>query len=145
MLKEETNDKSVYSYCCTYFCCPYFWVLPDAKASSEILYTSVYSVVCRDTFWWYLTGDLWNWLGSDHPITRVDHNGGERLCSTAANVDHAIGFCFDRRGIYQDERKRKNQKNQLYCVGYFVGHDSNRCTDRNRDGYVVWFRRCEFY
>ena len=50
MLKEETNDKSVYSYCCTYFCCPYLWVLPDAKASSEILYTSVYSVVCRDTF-----------------------------------------------------------------------------------------------
>ena len=33
-----------------YFCCPYLWVLPDAKASSEILYTSVYSVVCRDTF-----------------------------------------------------------------------------------------------
>ncbi|EQC81389.1 L-cystine uptake protein TcyP [Enterococcus sp. HSIEG1] len=43
------------------------------------------------------------------------------------------------------KESEKNQKNQLYCVGYFVGHDSNRCTDRNRDGYVVWFRRCEFY
>lgn len=43
------------------------------------------------------------------------------------------------------KESEKIKKNQLYCVGYFVGHDSNRCTDRNRDGYVVWFRRCEFY
>ena len=116
---------------------PYLWVLPDAKASSEILYTSVYSVVCRDTFWWYLTGDLWNWLGSDHPITRVDHNGGERLCSTAANVDHAIGFVSIVGAFTKMKESEKIKKNQLYCVGYFVGHDSNRCTDRNRDGYVV--------
>ena len=81
---------------------------------------------------------------SDHPITRVDHNGGERLCSTAANVDHAIGF-VSIVGAFTKMKESEKSKNQLYCVGYFVGHDSNRCTDRNRDGYVVWFRRCEFY
>lgn len=85
------------------------------KASSEILYTSVYSVVCRDTFWWYLTGDLWNWLGSDHPITRVDHNGGERLCSTAANVDHAIGFVSIVGAFTKMKESEKSKKSALLC------------------------------
>ena len=103
------------------------------------------ALFCADTFWWYLTGDLWNWLGSDHPITRVDHNGGERLCSTAANVDHAIGFCFDRRGIYQDERKRKNQKISFTVLATLLGTTAIAALIGIVMVMVVWFRRCEFY
>ena len=51
----------------------------------------------------------------------MDHNGGERLCSTAANVDHAVGFVSDRRGIYQDERKAKNQKISFTVLATLLG------------------------
>ena len=145
MLKEETNDKSVYSYCCTYFCCPYLWVLPDAKASSEILYTSVYALFVGILFGGILQAIFGT--GSEvitqslEWITMV----GNGYVALLQMLIMPLVFVSIVGGIYQDERKRKNQKNQLYCVGYFVGHDSNRCTDRNRDGYVVWFRRCEFY